>query len=109
MYFNRLKEKWGITSNLQLVIVFVVFGLTGSFSVRLAEPFLELIGLTHQTFNDLPLSTFLYWILRIIIIFPLYQILLIFFGTLFFQFRFFWDFEKKILKRMGFKRFFKEE
>jgi hypothetical protein len=109
LYFNRLKEKWGITSNLQLVIVFVVFGLTGSFSVRLAEPFLELIGLTHQTFHGLPLGTLLYWILRIIIIFPLYQILLIFFGTLFFQFRFFWNFEKKILKRMGFKRFFKEE
>jgi hypothetical protein len=35
-------------------------------------------------------------------------VLLILFGTIFFQFPFFWEFEKKILRRMGFKRFFPE-
>jgi hypothetical protein len=33
---------------------------------------------------------------------------LIIIGALFFQFSFFWNFEKKILKRIGFKRFFKD-
>jgi hypothetical protein len=35
-------------------------------------------------------------------------VLLVLFGALFFQFSFFWEFEKKILRRMGFKRFFPE-
>jgi len=105
LYFDQLKEKWGISSNKQLIIVFIVFGLTGSMSVRLAEPFLSLIQLTPKTFEDVVLGSLIYWILRIVVIFPLYQILLMFFGTLFFEFRFFWNFEKKILKRIGFKCF----
>jgi hypothetical protein len=38
--------------------------------------------------------------IRLIIIFPIYQILLVLIGSIFGQFRFFWKFEKKILKRM---------
>ncbi len=107
MYFNRLKEKWGITSNFQLVVIFIVFGLTGSFSVRLAKPILDFIALKPENLESLFMGEVLYWILRILIIFPVYQILLIVFGALFLQFRFFWNFEKKLLKRIGFKRFFK--
>ena len=33
MYFKRIKEKWGINSNFQLIIIFIVFGITGSLSV----------------------------------------------------------------------------
>lgn len=108
MYFNRLKEKWGITSNVQLVVIFVVFGITGSLSVRLGKPVLDFFQLDLQRFDALFMGTFLYWVLRLLIIFPVYQILLLLIGTLFFQFKFFWEFEKKILKRMGFKRFFKD-
>ncbi|MEC7619844.1 MAG: DUF6787 family protein, partial [Bacteroidota bacterium] len=46
--------------------------------------------------------------LRILIIFPIYQILLILVAIVFFQFKFFWEFEKKILKRMGLKFLFKK-
>ncbi|MEL0308655.1 MAG: DUF6787 family protein, partial [Flavobacteriaceae bacterium] len=42
-----------------------------------------------------------YWPLRIILIFPLYQVLLVLFGWIFGQFKFFWAFEKKMLKRLG--------
>ena len=107
-YFDRLKAKWGIVSNKQLLIVFIVFGLTGSSSVKVARPFLDYIGLHPDAFGDFFLGSFLYWIIRLLVIFPLYQVLLILFGTVFFQFSFFWEFEKKILRRMGFKRFFPE-
>ena len=107
-YFDRLKAKWGIVSNKQLLIVFIVFGLTGSSSVKVARPFLDYIGLYPDAFGDLFLGSFLYWIIRLFVIFPLYQVLLILFGAVFFQFSFFWEFEKKILRRMGFKRFFPE-
>ena len=107
-YFNRLKDKWAVESNLQLVIIFVVFAITGSSSVKIAKPLLELMGVEMSAFENIFLGSVIYWILRILIVFPIYQILLLFFGTLFFQFKFFWNFEKKILSRMGFKRFFRE-
>lgn len=107
MYLNRLKEKWGITSSFQLVVIFIVFGLTGSFSVRLGKPILDFVALKPENFESLFMGEVLYWVLRLLIIFPVYQILLLIFGALFLQFRFFWNFEKKILKRIGFKRFFR--
>jgi hypothetical protein len=105
---KKLKEKWNITSNFQLLIIFVVFGITGSLSVRLGQPVLHFLHLTPNSFTSLPLGTALYWVLRILIIFPLYQVLLLVVGTIFLQFRFFWEFEKKILRRMGFKKQFPE-
>lgn len=107
-WLESLKVKWGIKSNFQFWIIFIVFGITGSSSVKIGRPFLDFIGLTPAVFQDTHFGDIMYTILRLIVIFPIYQVLLILFGTLFFQFRFFWEFEKKILRRMGFKRFFPE-
>jgi hypothetical protein len=51
-----------------------------------------------------------YWFtpIRLILIFPIYQVLLVVIGFLFGQFKFFWAFEKKMLKRMGLGFFFKK-
>ena len=106
---NRLKNKWGIQSNSQLILIFIVFGITGSLSVRLAKPVLEFLNINDIFFEELFLGNLLYWTIRVVIVFPLYQILLLVIGTLFLQFKFFWNFEKKILRRIGFKRFFKEQ
>ena len=105
---KRLKKKWGITSNRQLVVVFVVFAITGSVSAKLATPVLELICVQPSDFFEVPMGKLIYTVLRILIIFPIYQILLILVATVFFQFKFFWEFEKKILKRMGLKFLFKK-
>ena len=101
MYFKRLKEKWEITSNFQLVVIFIVFAITGSLSVRLGKPILNFFQIDPIRFEDLFMGTFLYWILRILIIFPVYQILLILVGTVFFQYRFFWEFEKTNVETPG--------
>ena len=108
MYFSQLKKKWGVSSNFQLIIIFIVFGITGSLSVRLGEPLLNLIKLVPEKFEAIPFGKIIYWTIRIIVIFPLYQVILILVGAVFFQFRFFWNFEKRILKKIGFKRFFKD-
>jgi len=108
LYYKRLKEKWGVSSNFQLIIIFIVFGITGSLSVQVGKPILDFINLHPENFESIPIGDFLYWTIRVLIVFPLYQVLLIIVGALFFQFRFFWNFEKKILKKIGFKRFFKE-
>ena len=46
------------------------------------------------------MSLWLYWPIRLIIIFPIYQVMLVLIGELFVQFKFFWEFEKKMLDRM---------
>jgi len=97
---NKLKEKWGITSNYQIIIILLVFSITGSTAVWIAKPVLNLVGLDKEA-----VSPWLFWPIRILIIFPIYQILIVIIGTLFGQFKFFWGFEKKMLVRLGFKRF----
>jgi hypothetical protein len=99
---NRLKQRWGITSNFQLVIIFIVFAITGSSSAWLSKPFCELLGITKEDFGGW------FTLIRLIIIFPIYQVLLVAIGTLFGQFRFFWNFEKKMLKSMGLGFLFKD-
>jgi len=99
---KRLKEKWGITSNFQLFIICVVFAITGSLSVLITEPVILFL------FGDLDgLNPLLSWLLRILIIFPIYQALLLFFGFIFFQYKFFYQFEKKFLKKIGLKFLFR--
>lgn len=98
---KKLKERWGITSNFQLLIILVVFAITGSASVWVAKPFLTWIGLDRSNFPDAAWSGWVYWFLRLLLIFPFYQVLLVFFGFVFGQFKFFWAFEKKMLKVMG--------
>ncbi|KIX19970.1 diacylglyceryl transferase [Flavobacterium sp. 316] len=92
---NKLKERWNITSNIQLIIIFIVFAITGSSSAYLSKPFISFLGITKES-----MSLWLYWPLRIILIFPIYQVLLIIIGSIFGQFPFFWEFEKKMLNRM---------
>ncbi len=91
---EKLKKKWGVTSNFQFVVIFIVFAITGSLSAYLSKPITNYIGLTEEN-----LSNF-YWPIRLIAIFPLYQVLLVFFGFVFGQFKFFWWFEKKMLRSM---------
>ena len=97
---ERLKEKWGITSNFQLVIIFIVFSVTGSLSLLVSGPFLDFLCIKQDLF-----SPFIFWPLRILIVFPIYQLLILIVGTLFGQFNFFWSFEKKMLSRIGLKKF----
>ncbi len=100
---NKLKERWGINSNTQILIILLVFALTGSTSAKLAGPVCDFIGLNSETSH-----WSVYWTARILLIFPIYQVLLVSFGWLFGQFRFFWAFEKKMLSRMGFARIFND-
>ncbi|HPW97776.1 MAG TPA: diacylglyceryl transferase [Flavobacterium sp.] len=98
------KERWNITSNTQMVVILVVFAITGSSSALLSKPILAVFGIIKGD-----VSNWIYYPLYILLIFPVYQVLLISFGFLFGQFKFFWAFEKKMLKSLGFGFFFKKE
>ncbi|MET2985284.1 DUF6787 family protein [Aureibaculum conchae] len=100
--FKKLKKRWGITSNLQVIIILIVFSITGFTSLFVAKPILELVGLPQETTNP-----WIYRPLRILLIFPFYQILILIYGWLFGQFDFFYNFVKKFLSRIGFKWLFR--
>ena len=99
------KERWNIQSNWQLFIIIVVFAVTGSTAAYCSKPILALLGIIKYE-----VSHWLYYPLYIILIFPVYQVLLVSFGFLFGQFQFFWAFEKRFFKRIAgwFKRQFLE-
>lgn len=93
---EKLKQRWGLTSNFQVGIVLLVFAITGSTAAFISKPILSFIGVERGVMNS-----FLYWILYILIIFPIYKVILICIGTLFGQHEFFWNFVKKMLTRCG--------
>jgi hypothetical protein len=64
-WLNNLKTKWNITSNFQLTIIFIVFGITGSLSVVVSDPLLNIIGLEKNM-----MSPWIFTPLRLLIVFP---------------------------------------
>lgn len=92
---QRLRARWGLESVFQVLMVLLVFSLTGMSVVLVKEPFFQLIGLTDET------STSLKTVIYIISIFPIYQVLLLFYALLLGQFSFFWAYEKKTLGRLA--------
>lgn len=100
---EKLKKRWGITSNIQLTIIFIVFAITGTASAWLSKPFCFWLGITKESLGILFIP------LRLLLIFPIYQVLLVLIGLVFGQFKFFWTFEKKMLRGMGLGFLFKEK
>ena len=93
----NFKERWNIKSNWQLFVIIVVFAVTGSTAAYLSKPILSIFGISKDT-----VSAWEYYPLYILLLFPIYQVLLVSFGFLFGQFTFFWTFEKKLLQNCGF-------
>ena len=100
---KKLKERWGITSNFQIVIIFIVFGITGSVSAYFSGPLTEIIiGANSKLHWSIKL------VIRILVLTPIYQVLLLFFGYIFFQYKFFYSFVKKFLSFFGCGFLFKD-
>jgi hypothetical protein len=92
---GNFKNRWNINSNWQLFVIIVVFAITGSSAAYLSKPILGIFNIFKGE-----VSNWIYYPLYILIIFPVYQILLVSIGFLFGQHTFFWEFEKKMLRSM---------
>ncbi len=92
-WIQKLKKRWNLQSTGQVLIVLLVFALTGTTVLLIKRP---LFGYWFPE-GEKPLwASIAYYIL----ILPVYNLLLLFYGLLLGQFRFFWDFEKKFFKRI---------
>ena len=90
---NNLVSFFGANSKYQLLKIFIIFGLAGSFSVILSEPLLQLVSIENFISNK-----FFYWLIRLILIFPIYQFVLIGLALVFGEFRYFKKFFTKYIK-----------
>lgn len=95
--FEGLKRRWKVKDNWQFAVIFLVFAITGSSAAKITGPLLKFFSL----FSEMNPWAFNVTYVAATLIF--YQFLLVFFGWLFGEFDFFWNFVKKILKSMGFK------
>ena len=93
---DKLKHRWGIDSNLQVLKIFIVFGITGSTAAWISDPICDFFGISTKNLN-----TVFYWVVRIVLITIVYKFILIFVAFLFGEFNFFWNFIKKFLSRLG--------
>lgn len=94
--FTKLYNRWGVQYRWELIAIFLAFAVTGSTAGRISNPLMDLLGLSKEV-----TSGWLYWPVRILLIFPIYQVLLVIFGWVFGQYAFFKAFAKKMVSRLG--------
>ena len=92
--FNSMKDRWEITSNFQFFLIMLVFAVTGSLSLIIADLLMPLI------IGSKEIGSIFKIIIRLVSIFPIYQLIILIVAFCFGQFKFFWKFEKKMLRRI---------
>lgn len=95
-FLKRLQSKWELESLFQVVMVLVVFACTGFTILFIKNPILNFFGIERGGGQGL-VNTVLY----LLLVLPLYQIFLLVYGAIFGQFKFFWEKEKQIFRRLG--------
>jgi hypothetical protein len=96
-WMEKLRDRWKVKNTFQVVIILIVFACTGTTVALLARPLLQAV------FSPAEVPAWAQ-VLYYVLILPIYNLFLLFYGLLFGQFRFFWDFEKRFFARLFRKR-----
>ena len=96
-WINRLKEKWKVKNSSQFALILITFALTGSTVIIIKKPIVDYFTIDGER------ST-IFTIIYLICILPIYNIILLFYGSLLGQFDFFWNYEKKMINRFRRKK-----
>lgn len=92
-WLKGLQEKWNVGSVWQVIVILIVFACTGFTVLFIKQPILFFLSGQEQAGWK---SNVLYYLL----ILPIYNVLLLAYGFLFGQFKFFWAFEKRFFRRI---------
>ncbi|WKV13727.1 DUF6787 family protein [Marivirga harenae] len=95
--FEKLKQRWDLKSGGQVFIVLLVFACTGFTVMFLKEPILSLIAAKEE--RNWVFTTIYY-----ILILPVYFLILLLYGFIFGQSKFFSGFVKKTISRFRNKK-----
>lgn len=91
-WMGRLARHWGVSTS-RAAIILVVFACTGFTIMFLKRP---IVGQFTENGEQPLLFSIAYYVL----IFPVYNVVLLVYGAVFGQFRFFWEFEKRFFGRL---------
>ena len=94
---EKLKAKWKIESTWQFILIMVVFACTGFTVLVLKRP---IVAYYSPDGEQSTWFTVLYYLL----ILPIYNVFLLFYGFVFGQFAFFWEYEKRMIGRFSRKK-----
>ena len=83
-FLQRLQSKWHLKSITQVLLVLLVFACTGTTILLIKNPILTFFGIERGGGQGL-MNTIAY----LLLVLPLYQIMLLIYGFIFGQFRFF--------------------
>lgn len=93
-FWERLKKRWDIESDWQVAIILLAFTFTGFTTLYVHQQIDQLLGIG-------PKSPFIYKVLVfIVIVLPVYNILLLIYGSLLGQYKFFKNFIIKFFSRI---------
>lgn len=90
-WIENLRSKWKLENAWQVIVVLLVFACTGITIMLLKRPVLKWFNTENTT-----TFTVAYYLL----ILPVYNVILLAYGFIFGQFRFFWEFEKRFINRI---------
>jgi H+/Cl- antiporter ClcA len=96
-WIKKMQDKWELKSLWQVIIVLIVFSLTGFTVLYIKGPIVDFIRGDNE-------KEWWMTVLYILLILPIYNIILLIYGFIFGQFAFFWKYEQKMLKRFGYKK-----
>lgn len=92
--FEMLKERWGVETPWQVVVILFIFSITGMTAIYIKKQVFELLGYGPETpFSVLVIT----WLFTVV---PSYQLLFLLYGFILGQFDFVLRFEKKSLERI---------
>jgi hypothetical protein len=89
----RLQARWGVTP-WGVFTILLAFALAGTTVLKISRPIVNAI---------LPDGTpgWLWWTVKIVVILPIYEVLLMFYGTVLGQRRFFWEKQRRLLRALS--------
>ncbi len=93
-FIENLKNRWNVKSAFQVVVILLVFSCTGFSVLYVEDQIYKLLNITGD---------YGFWmraLLFIVITLPIYNVLLLIYGFVFGQFKFFWAFEKRFFGRI---------
>ncbi len=96
-WIYKLKKKWKVKSSGQFAMILIVFALTGSTVLLIKKPIVNYFTVDGE-------KSTMFNIIYLICILPIYNSILLFYGSLLGQFNFFWRYEKKMINRFRRKK-----
>lgn len=99
--FEKIKERWEVENLWQVIVILVIFSVTGMSALYVKKFVFGLLGFTSATPYWVRFVT---WIVTVL---PSYQVLFLFYGFILGQFDFVWRFERNTFEKI--KSFWSKE